>query len=94
MIKKIYQVNNHMFAIEWKDGITKQYILSDLQKACPCANCVDEVTGQRLLNKQPVAEDVRAINITNVGSYALRIQFSSGCSKGLFELSKLRESNE
>ena len=90
MVKKIYQVDKGTFAIEWGDGKVMQYSLNDLQKRCPCANCVDEKTGKRLANPEIKSQDVRASNITSVGRYALRIQFLTGCSHGIFGFDMLR----
>lgn len=89
--KKIYQKDNFTFSVEWNDGILNDYRLSELQKCCPCAGCIDEVTGQRLSHAVPVKKDVRAIRITSVGRYALRIQYTSGCSNGIYSFSFLRE---
>ncbi len=90
MVKKIYQIDNGTFAIEWGDGKMMQYSLSDLQKRCPCANCVDEKTGKRMNNPEIKSQDARASNITSVGRYALRIQFLTGCSHGIFGFDMLR----
>lgn len=90
MIQKIYQVDNHSFAIEWMDGAVNHYHLSDLQNKCPCANCVDEKSGHRILEPKGLNPDLRALNIENVGRYALRIQFSTGCSHGIFGFDMLR----
>lgn len=92
-LKTINQIDNHTFAIEWSDGVVMQYRLSELQKKCPCANCVDENTGKRLLNEALLKEDVRAISISSVGRYALRIQFTSGCTQGIFSFDTLRMCN-
>lgn len=84
IVKKIEQIDNHSFSIEWSDGVIKKYVLSDLQRECPCANCRD-------VNSQiQVHEDVRAVNIASVGRYALRIQFTKGCSQGIFGFDRLR----
>lgn len=83
IVKKIYQIDNYSFAIEWGDGNIQHFRLSDLQKTCPCANCS--------LSHNLVKEDVRAIQITSVGRYALHVQFTSGCSSGIFSFDKLRE---
>jgi DUF971 family protein len=53
-IKKIYQKDNYSFTVEWQDGRIAHYKLSELQKQCPCANCVDEVSGKRLIPKEYV----------------------------------------
>lgn len=88
-IKAIKQTDNHTFQIIWNDGSQKNYRLSDLQKNCPCAGCVDELTGQRIATSQAVKEDVRAINLQSVGRYALKIKFTSGCSTGIYSYTTL-----
>jgi DUF971 family protein len=91
IVKKIYQIDNHSFAIIWGDDVVMNYRLKDLQDQCPCANCVDEKTDRRVGQVSfPSKDDVRASNITNVGRYALRIQFLTGCSRGIFGFDMLR----
>lgn len=82
-IKKIYQKDEFSFLVEWYSGTTKTYQLSALQRECPCARCVDEVTNERL--KALVNEKVRAHNIRRLGNYALKIDFDSGCSAGIYD---------
>jgi DUF971 family protein len=89
-INDIKQIDNHHFQIVWNDGTTGLYRLSDLQKNCPCAGCVDEFTGQRIAPSQSVDENVRAINIQSVGRYALKIKFTSGCSTGIYSYQTLK----
>ena len=90
LIKDIEQKSNHIFCITWSDGIQNDYRLSQLQKICPCAHCTDENTGERKTNPDKVPPDLRAISIRNVGRYALKIQFSSGCSTGIYTFDLLR----
>lgn len=90
LVRSISQKDNHTFTIVWSDGKSCDYRLSDLQKCCPCANCIDEATGQRLLNESTVKSDVKAVRIANVGRYALRIHFTSGCSTGIYSFDLLR----
>jgi DUF971 family protein len=84
MIKNIEQKDAHSFSIEWNDGLVKEYRLSELQKRCPCAGCVDETTGEQILDPSSVSDDVRASRIVSVGRYAIRIFFTSGCSNGIY----------
>lgn len=83
-VNKIGQVDNYSFEVCWSDGVVKHYRLSDLQKECPCALCVDEMTGTRLSKPSGLDVDVRARKIYSVGRYALRIEFTSGCSTGIY----------
>ncbi|MBA3957272.1 MAG: DUF971 domain-containing protein [Parachlamydiaceae bacterium] len=83
-VRQLKQIDNYTFAIEWSDGKKVFYRLSTLQKKCPCANCVDESTGQRTSNANNISETLRANRIVNVGRYALRIEFASGCSSGIY----------
>ena len=44
--------------IVWKDGEFSEYAPRELRIWCPCAGCVDEMTGERILNPDMVAEDI------------------------------------
>lgn len=90
LIRQIQQTSNHTFSIQWSDGQEQHFRLSVLQKNCPCANCVDEQTGHRLVDLKMIQEDVRAVSIRSIGRYALRIQFTSGCSTGIYSFEMLR----
>lgn len=83
LIRNIQQKDNHTFFIEWSDGKKIDYRLDELQKKCPCAQCVEHGSLQK-------TKDVRATRIVNVGRYALRIQFTSGCSAGIYDFDMLR----
>lgn len=90
MPRAIQQDDRHHFSITWTDGESQQFKLSDLQRACPCAACVDEITGERLQSAKDVSEDVQAEFIESVGSYAIRVAFTSGCHLGIFSFEMLR----
>ncbi|KAF3362250.1 Uncharacterized protein PHSC3_001217 [Chlamydiales bacterium STE3] len=82
-VKKIFQKDSFHFVIEWTDQRVSTYRLSDLQKSCPCANCrEDKVLGNH---------EVRAKRILSVGRYALQIEFTSGCSTGIYDFDYLRK---
>lgn len=89
-VRRIWQEDNHSFSIEWGDSAIQTFRLCDLQRSCPCAHCMDEITGNRLADPQQVSDDVRAIAVRSVGRYGLRIQFTAGCSMGIFTFDRLR----
>lgn len=89
-IRQIVQEDNHTFFIEWSDGAKNSFRLSDLQKKCPCAGCSDEISGLRRKEAPPVEPFVKAKKIMSVGRYAIRIEFTSGCSHGIYSFDFLR----
>lgn len=90
LLKNIVQKDNHTFSITWSDGSIDHFRLSELQKNCPCAGCVDEITGKRIANAQKVSDNVTALRIENVGHYALKVHFTTGCSRGIYSFDYLR----
>jgi DUF971 family protein len=89
LIRRIIQKDRTQFTIEWTDGKIADYRLSDLQRQCFCARCRDERTGKILIDRASVDDEVEAIRIVSVGRYALRIEFTSGCSQGIYTYSFL-----
>lgn len=87
-IKRVWQEDNHTLCIEWNDGLARHYRLSDLQKKCPCAACYDPVSKQQI--RVADNEDVQAIRFVNVGRYALKFIFTTGCSHGIYDFALLR----
>jgi ATP-binding protein involved in chromosome partitioning len=90
LLDTIKQKNNYTFSIKWTDGTTDDFRLCELQRNCPCAGCVDESTGRRLSHLDAVPDHLTAIKIENVGRYALKIHFASGCSRGIYSFDFLR----
>jgi ATP-binding protein involved in chromosome partitioning len=91
LIKKIYQKDNFTFIILWSDGLETDFRLGALQKKCPCAQCYNPTTGKQRMDEQHLDQQVRAVHVKSVGRYALRIQFTSGCSKGIYSFAMLRQ---
>lgn len=90
-VRRIWQKDHYTFAIQWNDELIQDFRLCDLQRQCPCAYCTDEMTGKRLLDPKMVSDDVRAVVIRSIGRYGLRIQFTSGCSTGIYSFDRLRK---
>ena len=77
--------------IAWKDGVVSEYVPRYLRLLCPCAGCVDEMTGVRTLTPEMVDEGVYPTAIHYVGRYALQPVWSDGHSTGIFTFEMLRE---
>jgi DUF971 family protein len=79
-----------LLRIRWKDGGISEYEPRELRLACPCAGCVDEMTGRRILRAEDVAPDVHPLAIRYVGRYALRFDWSDGHGTGIYPFEFLR----
>lgn len=77
--------------IAWKDGVVSEYIPRYLRLLCPCAGCVDEMTGVRTLTPAMVDDGVYPTAIHYVGRYALQCVWSDGHSTGIYTFEYLRE---
>jgi DUF971 family protein len=76
--------------IRWKDGHQSIYQPRFLRLNCPCAGCVDEMTGQRMLTPGMVPEGIFPTAIHYVGRYALQFVWSDGHDTGFFSFETLR----
>lgn len=76
--------------IVWKDGEFSEYTPRRLRLECPCAGCVDEMTGAKILVPDMVAADVHPTAIHYVGRYALQFMWSDGHSTGIYPFEFLR----
>lgn len=77
--------------IVWKDGVESEYVPRYLRQLCPCAGCVDEMTGIRTLDPDSVGEGVYPTAIHYVGRYALQLVWSDGHDTGFYTFEYLRE---
>jgi DUF971 family protein len=88
---QIIEESDSELTIEWSDGESFLYNSSQLRRVCPCAGCVNEWTGERMLKTESVANDLTFTNINIVGHYALNFVFSDGHETGIFSYKYLRE---
>lgn len=76
--------------IEWDTkGHTALYPARALRLACPCALCVDEMSGRALLNPDSVGADVRPVSVALVGAYGLKVRWSDGHDTGIYTFERL-----
>ena len=81
---------NGEIGIVWEDGHESYYPGHHLRCACACAECVDEMSGRKLLQDDKVADDVRALELHPVGNYAISVRWSDGHDTGIYAFERLR----
>ena len=74
----------------WDDGSEQFLTQRSLRLACPCAACVDELTGEQRLTPAQIAPSVRIERITPVGHYAIQVHWSDGHETGIYPFTLLR----
>lgn len=90
MPEEIVGLLRSKITIKWDDGHETVYPARQLRLRCRCAACVEEMSGQPLLDPATVPENIRAKRIDLVGQYAISIEWSDGHSSGIFNFRDLR----
>jgi len=88
---KIIEESDSEISIVWSDNAETKYDALQLRRACPCASCIDEWTGEKRLKDDSVPDDIHFSHISIVGRYALNFHFSDDHETGIFSFNFLRD---
>lgn len=77
--------------IRWADETENYFAAAALRRACACAQCVNEWTGEQMLRPEAVSDSTTIENIGIVGRYALNFKFSDNHETGIYSFKYLRE---
>jgi len=88
---EISQESNSLLRITWADGRVCDYQSANLRRACPCAQCVNEWTGQRTLQPESISDEVEINDLSIVGRYALNFRWSDNHETGIYSFQYLRD---
>ena len=83
--------DRRLFEVGWEGEAARSISFKTLRCECPCAVCVDEMTGVRILKADDVPEDIAPVKLEPSGNYAVRIVWSDGHSTGIFTWDRLRD---
>ena len=89
--RQIMQEGQAGLRIAWADGRDCLYDAPDLRRVCPCAQCVNEWTGERMLKPETIPDDLTIRDVELVGRYALNFKWSDGHETGIYSFRYLRE---
>lgn len=82
---------NRLVSFRFLDGFQIQHAARLLRAACRCAECVDERTGERLVQLSKISETITVDAHGPVGTYALMFRFSDGHQTGIYSWEVLRD---
>ncbi len=87
----IKQIDEATLGITWTDGHESVYHVKLLREKCPCANCIDEWSGEKKIKAGTISDTIRPLNLKTVGLYAIQFDWNDGHSTGLYPYTLLRE---
>jgi len=85
---------DHALVVTWPGSPPMHIPARALRDGCPCAGCIEEFTGKKLLDPSTIPADIRPAGISAVGNYAIQIEWSDGHSTGLYTWATLRAIGE
>ncbi len=85
-----YEYDDEKITFVWPDGVKSVVSNMDLRADCGCAVCVDEYTGEKLLNRKDIRKDIKPTEITPLGNYALKIVWNDGHNSGIYPYKQIR----
>ena len=89
--REIKQEDDFTLRITWADDKQCIYKSANLRRFCPCAQCVNEWTGERVLKPESIGEEIEIRNLSLVGRYAINFRWSDGHETGIYSFRYLRE---
>jgi len=82
--REVGRAGQHDIRIQWNDGSESIYVARRLRLQCPCAHCVDENTGLRILKEPAVPADIHPTAIEPIGRYGISVYWSDGHNTGIY----------
>jgi DUF971 family protein len=79
--------------ILWPGGPRVAIPAAQLRDQCPCAECIEEGTGRKLLDPATIPADIRPLEVRGVGNYAVQIAWSDGHGTGIYTWATLRRAS-
>ena len=87
---QIVEESDSEISIKWSDDSETRYTAAQLRRSCPCAGCVNEWTGEKMLDPATVPNDLTITSTSIVGRYALNSHFSDTHDTGIYSFNYLR----
>ncbi len=88
--REIKQKGDQALRITWADGRVCEYTAAFLRRACPCAQCMNEWTGERMLDPSAISDDLSVVDLQLVGRYAISFEWSDRHTTGIYSFRFLR----
>lgn len=70
--------------IAWSTGENTVVPFVEIRFQCRCAECVDEWTRKRRVQKSQIRADIKPAHVEPVGRYAIQIDWNDGHRTGIY----------
>ena len=87
----LYRQDPDILGIRWNDGSVSRLKTRYLRSSCPCAACVNEWTGEKMLDEGRLPADIKPARLISVGRYAMAIHWSDGHKTGIYSFDYLKK---
>lgn len=77
--------------LEWPGSRPVEVPFLIVRARCPCAECVNEFTGERILDPSTIPLSIAPVSMSFTGNYALKIVWSDTHATGLYTWDLLAE---
>jgi len=88
---QIVEESDHEISIKWSNETETRYSAAQLRRACPCAGCINEWTGEKMLDGSSIPDDLTITSTSIVGRYALNFHFSDEHDTGIYSFKYLQD---
>lgn len=88
---QIVEDSDSQVSIKWSDDSESTYSAVQLRRSCPCAGCINEWTGEKMLDDSNIPEDLTISNMALVGRYAINFTFSDAHETGIYSFAYLQK---
>ena len=84
------RLEDNAIVIIWDDGHRSPYAHRYLRLRCPCASCVEEMTGRPILDPDSIPANIKAIDHLPVGNYGVQFLWDDAHYTGIYTYRALR----
>ena len=89
-VTDIRTVGEEELLVTWSDEHRSLFNNRYLRLYCPCAHCVDEWTGKRVVDESKLTQKIGMRNFSKVGLYGIKFEWSDAHSTGIYSYEYLR----
>jgi DUF971 family protein len=88
-LSKIEPQNPLEMRFTWETGELYSLPYQELRFHCPCAGCIDEHTGERIVRRETIDASIRPLAAESIGRYAIALRWSDQHSTGIYPYDRL-----